>query len=158
MKLFVCLFLIIIAGKIIALSAGENHNLILTSAGLYACGANTYGQLGIGEEEIKEEDSIHLVSVRDQKSKLQGLEAKQVEMVESGGDFCYALTTSGEVYSWGLNVCGNLGHGDLENKSVPTLVECLSPETQSKKAKFNMKRSKSREVLTQQNPNITETE
>ena len=132
--------------------------MILTSTGLFSCGANTYGQLGIGDEEEKTiEDAIHHVSVSHLLDS-QGLEREQIEMVESGGDFCYALTTDGEVFSWGLNVCGNLGLGDYDNRSEPTKVECLSAESASlsKKAKFNMKdrlsmkRSKSREALGQQ--------
>ena len=41
---------------------------------------------------------------------------------------CVALTEAGEVYTWGPDGrCGQLGHGDREDKIVPTLVKALLP-------------------------------
>jgi mitogen-activated protein kinase kinase kinase 9 len=37
------------------------------------------------------------------------------------------LTSKGEVYSWGLNIKGQLGLGHYENISIPTLVYSLLP-------------------------------
>ena len=37
-----------------------------------------------------------------------------------------ALTTDGELYSWGLNFKGQLGVGDFENRSQPILVDSFT--------------------------------
>ena len=36
-----------------------------------------------------------------------------------------ACTASGEVYSWGCGINGELGHGDLLNRHSPELIEAL---------------------------------
>ena len=51
---------------------------------------------------------------------------QEIAHVSCGAEHSFALTTSGELYSWGLNFRGQLGHGDLENRSRPTLVKNLS--------------------------------
>ncbi len=38
------------------------------------------------------------------------------------GDTCFLQDSEGKVFSWGKNNCGELGHGDLENRNYPT--EC----------------------------------
>ena len=35
------------------------------------------------------------------------------------------LTKNGEVFTWGINGSGVLGHGDKKSRSVPTKVESL---------------------------------
>ena len=37
-----------------------------------------------------------------------------------------ALTTDGELYSWGLNFKGQLGVGDFENRTQPVLVDSFT--------------------------------
>ena len=32
------------------------------------------------------------------------------------------ILENGEVYSWGYNYYGQLGHGDLEKRNTPTLI------------------------------------
>ena len=69
-----------------------------------------------------------------------------------GAEHSLALTTEGELYSWGLNFKGQLGVGDFENKAEPCLVESLlpidGPNSQSKKNIIQMiKRSKSKEQV-----------
>lgn len=41
-----------------------------------------------------------------------------------------ALLASGAVYSWGLGVFGQLGHGTLHNERWPRLVVAVSPFVQ----------------------------
>ena len=46
--------------------------------------------------------------------------------IECGGHHTVGLTKNGEVFTWGDNSCGELGHGDLGGRrSVPTKVESL---------------------------------
>ena len=35
------------------------------------------------------------------------------------------LTDKGELYSWGENICGQLGHGDFDDRSAPTKLNSL---------------------------------
>lgn len=44
-----------------------------------------------------------------------------------GAEHSFALSTTGELYSWGLNFKGQLGLGDFENRCRPTLAKNLSP-------------------------------
>ena len=36
-----------------------------------------------------------------------------------------ALTKAGDLYTWGRNCCGQLGHGDMESRVIPTKVMSL---------------------------------
>ena len=45
--------------------------------------------------------------------------------IECGEEYTVGLTKNGEVYSWGRNGNGQLGHGDEKARSVPTKVEGL---------------------------------
>ena len=47
------------------------------------------------------------------------LETTPCQQVMTGVDFTIALMRSGELYSWGLNDSGQLGHGHTRNKSRP---------------------------------------
>jgi len=43
--------------------------------------------------------------------------------IECGKDFCLLLSTSGVLYSFGSNQFGQLGHGDTEPRTYPTIVK-----------------------------------
>jgi alpha-tubulin suppressor-like RCC1 family protein len=45
--------------------------------------------------------------------------------IECGGWHTVGLTKKGEVFSWGCNDYGQLGHGDEEHRRVPTKVASL---------------------------------
>ena len=45
--------------------------------------------------------------------------------IECGGYHTVGLTKNGEVYSWGYNGYGQLGHGDNEPRTIPMKVESL---------------------------------
>ena len=40
---------------------------------------------------------------------------RKIIQISCGSDHSFALSNIGEVYSWGLNFKGQLGHGDVEN-------------------------------------------
>lgn len=55
------------------------------------------------------------------------LNSEKVTALSCGGNFVIIATTSGNVYSFGkTNNYGQLGHGDLEPKFKPTLIEYFS--------------------------------
>jgi alpha-tubulin suppressor-like RCC1 family protein len=43
--------------------------------------------------------------------------------IECGGNHTVGLTKEGQVFTWGDNCWGQLGHGDKKDRSVPTKVE-----------------------------------
>jgi alpha-tubulin suppressor-like RCC1 family protein len=45
--------------------------------------------------------------------------------IDCGVYHTVGLTKKGKVFSWGSNDCGQLGHGDTEDRRVPTKVESL---------------------------------
>jgi len=51
----------------------------------------------------------------------------EIAQVSCGAEHSFSLTTTGELYSWGLNFKGQLGLGDFDNRCRPTLVKNVSP-------------------------------
>jgi len=54
------------------------------------------------------------------------LENEEVTQVECGFYHTVALTSKGEVFSWGEGKHGALGHGDWEEIDLPKKIEGLS--------------------------------
>lgn len=48
-----------------------------------------------------------------------------IMMVACGSYHVAVLTNAGEVYTWSKDANGRLGHGDIADRKVPTLVEAL---------------------------------
>lgn len=107
----------ILAGKkVIQISAGADHTLALCSDGtLVAWGGNGSGQLGTGTLT----SSIVPARVID----TGALSGKQVISISAGYHHSLALCSDGTVLSWGLNIRGELGVGDLNNRSEPVMVD-----------------------------------
>lgn len=137
-------------------AAGENHNIFLSdNLKILASGSNVYGQLGNGSsipadqiqstmnqaQQIQGQQQTiskiqliqHMVDNEDAFFKGQSKEVTlsnqnhEFAHIACGAEHSFALTTTGELYSWGLGFKGQLGHGDFENKLRPTLVKNLSP-------------------------------
>lgn len=43
-----------------------------------------------------------------------------------GAEHAVLLTTNGDIYTWGVGLRGQLGHGDIKTETVPRLVQSLS--------------------------------
>ncbi len=84
----------------------------LTNAGAaYAWGANSSGQLGIGD----------LVARSSPVAVIGGITFSKL-IAHPKGDCVYGLSTAGILYAWGLNVWGQLGVGDVTARSSPVAV------------------------------------
>jgi len=60
---------------------------------------------------------------------IEGLASVRVSAVSCVWDHSLVVSDGGHIYSWGLGMCGQLGHGDEEeNVSSPKLVEALQAE------------------------------
>jgi alpha-tubulin suppressor-like RCC1 family protein len=101
---------------ITVVAGGEGHTLALTSTGtLYAWGLNNRGQLGDG-------------GVTDSHVPVQITVPAGVTFtaLAAGGAHSVALTSIGQVYTWGWNSSGQLGIGSTAESHTPVLVPGLS--------------------------------
>lgn len=93
----------------------DGHTCALTSAGTVLCwGNNDFGQLGDGSTV----DRVSPVTVK-------GLSGRVVAVAAGGYHTC-ALTSSGGVECWGINVRGQLGDGTGRNSRSPVAVSGLA--------------------------------
>ena len=95
-----------------AVQGGGEFTVARTSAGeLYACGGNSYGQLGDGGAQTQ----LSWAPVRMPAGTF-------VTDVQAGVDHVLALTARGEVYAWGRNHRGQVGTGLPEHQLTPARV------------------------------------
>jgi alpha-tubulin suppressor-like RCC1 family protein len=109
--------------RVVAVAAGEDHSLALTSTGrVLAWGDNFDGQLGDGTFTGPQSCGGLPCSTKPVKVKLpKGI---RVVALAAGGGFSLALTSTGQVLSWGFNGNGELGDGTRGiNKDHPVKVK-----------------------------------
>uniref|UniRef100_I1N357 FYVE-type domain-containing protein n=1 Tax=Glycine max TaxID=3847 RepID=I1N357_SOYBN len=97
------------------IACGHTMTVALTTSGhVFTMGSNENGQLGnrLADEKVP-------ILVQD---KLVG---EFVEEIACGSHHVAALTSRSELYTWGKGANGRLGHGDIEDRKSPTLVESL---------------------------------
>ncbi|KAH3756159.1 UVB-resistance 8 [Pelomyxa schiedti] len=85
-------------------------------------GSNKHGQLGLGTQSSREEAPKPLYSLQ------LGGGRGAVVTASCGGEFTVALLNSGQVFSWGYNKFGQLGLGDVNNRTAPCEVTLLRAE------------------------------
>lgn len=105
------------ANSVIDAACGPTHTLLLTKEGkVYSCGSNDFGQLGHNQPRKRPRMSLfQLVS---------GLESCEIIQVACGSQHSMALDRWGQVFAWGSDSSGQLGH-QLGNtlQVVPKLVK-----------------------------------
>ena len=103
--------------RVIAVSAGGNHNLALTADGaVWSWGNGLYGKLGHGDEQQQR-----------QPKKIEAFAGQRVLAVSAGTYHSLARTADGAVFTWGKGEHGCLGHGeDLSNQLLPKKFEAWS--------------------------------
>uniref|UniRef100_A0A804MCV6 Regulator of chromosome condensation (RCC1) family with FYVE zinc finger domain n=1 Tax=Zea mays TaxID=4577 RepID=A0A804MCV6_MAIZE len=96
-------------------ACGHTLTIGLTTSGhIFTVGSPVYGQLGNPNN-----DGRYPRLVEEQ------LGGGGVVEVACGSYHVAVLTNAGEVYTWGKGTNGRLGHGDIADRKVPTLVEAL---------------------------------
>lgn len=96
-------------------ACGHSLTIGLTTSGrVLTMGSTVYGQLGNPRSDGK------LPCLVEEK-----LANESVSEVSCGSYHVVVLTSKGEVYTWGKGANGRLGHGDFEDRKIPTLVEAL---------------------------------
>ncbi|XP_067850556.1 probable E3 ubiquitin-protein ligase HERC3 [Heptranchias perlo] len=102
--------------NIIQVACGNSHSLALSKDGrLFAWGQNTYGQLGLGTEDLSQCNPQCVKS----------LTGVPVAQITAGGEHSFAMSLSGTVFGWGRNNHGQLGLNDTEDKHNPNYVKLL---------------------------------
>lgn len=109
----------ILAGQqVVAMAAGAYHCLVVTSDGQVAgWGDDTVSQLGDGGGFGSKRYSPVWTSTN---GVLAGVRLKSVA---AGEYHSLALSASGRVYSWGNNLSGQLGTGNVLNQNYPAAVD-----------------------------------
>ena len=96
-------------------SFGGYHTLVLTDAGkLYSMGTGLNGKLGHG-------DTRDAASFRQ----IESVASLTLAHIDCGRRHSAAVTSTGQVLTWGYNEHGRLGLGDESDRLQPTLVEGL---------------------------------
>lgn len=105
------------ANGIKQVDAGGFHNCAVTNSGGLKCwGEDAYGQLGNDTSLTKQGVPVPVAGL-----------ATGVRQVSAGGNFTCAVTTSGGLKCWGIDMYGQLGDGSaLVNKPTPVDVAGLT--------------------------------
>ena len=97
-----------IEGNVVELKAGFYHTIALTNRGeIWGWGQNTYNQLGKTKS-----------NVIPNPIKIEGME-QEIKKISLGRYHSLALTSSGQVLSWGRNFDGQLGQNNNVIKENP---------------------------------------
>ena len=105
--------------RLIAVAVGSAHNIAIEEDGrCYTWGKCHYGQLGHGEIDQNE-----LIP-----RPVGALGAVSIVSVGAGDSHVLAITSAGELYTWGVGFYGCLGHGDETSLTTPKLVDKLLGE------------------------------
>ncbi|XP_073027881.1 PH, RCC1 and FYVE domains-containing protein 1-like [Primulina eburnea] len=97
------------------LACGHNTTVALTTSGhVFTMGSNSFGQLGNPQSDGK---SPCLIQDR--------LVGEFVEQISCGAHHVAVLTSRSEVFTWGKGANGRLGHGNVDDRNTPTLVEAI---------------------------------
>jgi alpha-tubulin suppressor-like RCC1 family protein len=98
--------------SVAAVAAGADHSLALTSTGtVKSWGLNTQGQLGDGS-----------TTQRTSPVSVTGLGSNVIVAIAAGASHSVALTSTGTVFTWGLNTSGQLGIGSTNPSTSTTAV------------------------------------
>ncbi|KAK6620584.1 hypothetical protein RUM43_010876 [Polyplax serrata] len=97
---------------VLEISCGDEHTALVCESGrVFLFGKNDYGQLGFGHTKVVNKPSC-----------LKYLKPFQSIHVACGKGHTIVSTACCRLFTFGCNSDGQLGLGDLENKTVPQLV------------------------------------
>lgn len=97
------------AFRVVSITAGSAHSLALTADGVcFGWGLANHGRLGVGNEGALPEDDDGDVFV-EVPQQLRGLNGYEVARVDAGDAHTIALTSTGQLLSWGMAAHGRLG-------------------------------------------------
>ena len=101
--------------NIIAMYAGGGHNMALDVQGnVWTWGAGASGRLGHNNTEDRWVPAIITPAA---------FANANIIAISAGGSHSMAFDDQGNVWTWGNGANGRLGHGDTDNRLVPTVIE-----------------------------------
>ncbi len=102
--------------KAVTVVAGAAHVLVITEHGrLYSWGDNYFGQLGLNNTAPNRPYPWEV--------QFPGLDTGEtIVHASAGGNTSVAVTSTGRVFTWGLNSVGQLGLGDTTERIAPAQV------------------------------------
>jgi len=102
--------------KLISISIGNNHMIALTSTGrVFTWGLNSNGQLG--------NQSTNLSNVPfNITSSFVLANGETITKISAGENHSAAISSTGKVFTWGLNSFGQLGDNTVTQKTIPTNI------------------------------------
>ncbi|XP_076245491.1 regulator of chromosome condensation 1 isoform X2 [Calliopsis andreniformis] len=96
------------------ISSGQHHTIAIDDSGqVFVMGRKEYGRLGLGSNCS---DAKELTPV-------PALSSFKCIDIAAGSAQSFAVTESGDLYSWGMGSSGQLGTGEEEDAEEPTLVK-----------------------------------
>ncbi|XP_044756400.1 E3 ubiquitin-protein ligase HERC2 [Coccinella septempunctata] len=102
--------------KKVAVHSGGKHAMALTLDGkVFSWGEGEDGKLGHGNR-------LNL----DKPKMIDALKSKKIREIACGSSHSAAITSNGELYTWGLGEYGRLGHGDNVTQLKPKMVKALA--------------------------------
>eukprot|EP01114_Cavostelium_apophysatum_P015328 TRINITY_DN4148_c0_g2_i2.p1 TRINITY_DN4148_c0_g2~~TRINITY_DN4148_c0_g2_i2.p1 ORF type:complete len:779 (+),score=239.68 TRINITY_DN4148_c0_g2_i2:397-2733(+) len=102
--------------RVVECAAGYSCSAIVTDRGeLFTFGFNEKGQLGLGHRFNKEEPQL-----------VTALTGENIKNVSCGQQHMACINQNGDVFTFGLGVFGQLGHGELSDELLPRRIEELS--------------------------------
>eukprot|EP01130_Rhizamoeba_saxonica_P017942 TRINITY_DN8847_c0_g1_i1.p1 TRINITY_DN8847_c0_g1~~TRINITY_DN8847_c0_g1_i1.p1 ORF type:complete len:758 (+),score=135.46 TRINITY_DN8847_c0_g1_i1:1-2274(+) len=97
---------------------GYTHTIFLLDDGtMYGWGNNQYGQLTLNTTNNN----------YNTPTKIDFRFLERVAMIKSGDNHNIALLENGDIFSWGYNGFGELGHGNTTNLTEPRLIPMENP-------------------------------
>ena len=115
--------------RVCSAAAGSAHSVaVLADGRLFAWGARSGGRLGLGEPSATDQLGELATGVQLTPALVRALaDARERIVAASAGEFHQlALTARGEVYAWGVGLCGRLGHGEHASVWAPRRVDALA--------------------------------
>merc|ERR1711936_792517 len=103
--------------RVTNMAAGWDFSLLLTESGeMLAAGSNVFGQLGVGDVNLKK--MTNFVKVPD---------LSDIVILSAGLRHAGCVDSRGRVFTWGAGTKGQLGGGDkIKVRPTPALVPGLS--------------------------------
>ena len=108
------------------LAVGWDYSIFVDKGGrLLTCGSDCGGAPGLGHAEDPAADPNVRRDVGPP-TPVPSMQDRRIVSVATSSAHCLALSAEGEVYSWGSDNFGALGHGDGGTRAVPSRIESLS--------------------------------
>ncbi|XP_011304625.1 E3 ubiquitin-protein ligase HERC2 [Fopius arisanus] len=101
--------------KKVAVHSGGTHAIALTQdSKVFSWGEGEDGKLGHGNRLSLDKPRL-----------IEAFKSKRIRDIACGSGHSAAISSNGELYTWGLGEYGRLGHGDTATQLKPKLVEAL---------------------------------